>query len=91
MTFRHQLHRAQTTAMPSAVSPNPRAGSQPPPDDLDNLLDYDNAVEDFLRDLPVGNDNQNSNAAAAEPPRDEDQEVQVKKKRAPVPKLDENR
>ncbi|CAK4030496.1 Chromosome segregation in meiosis 3 [Lecanosticta acicola] len=78
--------------MPSAVSPDPQAGSGPP-DDLDRLLDYDDAVEDFLRDLPVGNDNQdnNNNGATAGPPLDEDQEVQVKKKRNPIPKLDENR
>lgn len=73
--------------MPSAISPNPRAGSAQP-DELDRLLDYDDAVEDFLNDVPIrGNDT----ATAEQPPRDEDQEVQVKKKRAPVPKLDENR
>ncbi|KAK4620837.1 Chromosome segregation in meiosis protein 3 [Fulvia fulva] len=76
--------------MPSAVSPNPRAGSAPP-DELDHLLDYDNAVDDFLRDLPMGNGDQTNTANGDEQPRDEDQEVQVKKKRAPVPKLDEHR
>ncbi|CZT16071.1 uncharacterized protein RCC_01911 [Ramularia collo-cygni] len=62
-------------------------------DDLDRLLDFDGAVEDFLNDVPVrdSNANSNQNTAAQEQARDEDQEVQVKKKRAPVPKLDENR
>ena len=76
--------------MPSAVSPNPRAGSAPP-DELDRLLDYDNAVDDFLRDLPIDNGDQANNTTTDQQARDEDQEVQVKKKRAPVPKLDENR
>lgn len=74
--------------MPSATSPNPRAGSAPP-DELDRLLDYDNAVEDFLRDIPVGN--LNDQTTTEQPPVDDDQEVQVKKKRRPNPKLDENR
>ncbi|KXS95789.1 hypothetical protein AC578_6442 [Pseudocercospora eumusae] len=74
--------------MPSAVSPNPRAGSAQP-DELDRLLDYDAAVDDFLNDIPVRGNEQN--AATEEQPRDEDQEVQVKKKRQPIPKLDENR
>lgn len=62
-------------------------------DDLDKLLDYDNAVDDFLNDIPVGNSKHDNTqyAVAPEQFRDEDQEVQVKKKRAPVPKLDENR
>ena len=76
--------------MPSAISPNPRAGSAPP-DELDRLLDYDNAVDDFLRDLPIGEGDQTNTTSADQQPRDEDQEVRVKKKRAPVPKLDENR
>lgn len=80
--------------MPSAVSPNARAGSAGM-DDLDQLLDFDNAVDDFLNDVPARNSNSNSNGnpgnAAPEQPRDEDQEVQVKKKRTPAPKLDENR
>ena len=74
--------------MPSAIPPNHRAGSAPP-DDLDRLLEDDNAVEDFFRDLP--GEVQNSRSAQNEQARDEDQEVQVKKKRVPIPKLDENR
>lgn len=62
-------------------------------DDLDKLLDFDDAVEDFLNDIPARDTNStnNQNNTAQDQPRDEDQEVQVKKKRAPVPKLDENR
>ncbi|KAF2167905.1 hypothetical protein M409DRAFT_53854 [Zasmidium cellare ATCC 36951] len=76
--------------MPSAASPNPRAGSAQL-DELDRLLDYDNAVEDFMRDIPIGNNDQNNQTTAEQPAVDDDQEVQVKKKRKPVPKLDENR
>ncbi|EME77418.1 uncharacterized protein MYCFIDRAFT_83337 [Pseudocercospora fijiensis CIRAD86] len=75
--------------MPSAVSPNPRAGPAQS-DDRDRLLEYDAAVEDFLNDIPIRGNEQNPNATE-ERPRDEDQEVQVKKKRQPIPKLDENR
>lgn len=76
--------------MPSAVSPNPRARSAQP-DELDRLLDFDNAVEDFMNDMPMRDSRQEEVNAAEQPQRDEDQEVQVKKKRQPVPKLDENR
>ncbi|EME41829.1 hypothetical protein DOTSEDRAFT_55546 [Dothistroma septosporum NZE10] len=76
--------------MPSAVPSIPRAGPAPP-DELDRLLDYDNAVDDFLRDLPIGEGEQADTTSTDQQPRDEDQEVQVRKKRAPVPKLDENR
>lgn len=69
--------------MPSAVSPNPRAGPAGP-----NA--FDDAVDEFLKDLPIDNDTQNS-TAAREPAKDIDEEVVVKKKRKPVPKLDENR
>lgn len=75
--------------MPSAVSPNPRAGGAPP-DALDNLLDYDAAVEDFMNDIPIHNTEQNATTTDNQT-RDEDQEVQVKKKRQPIPKLDDNR
>lgn len=91
----HRRSKCQyRTIMPAATSPNPnqlRAGSHPP-DDLDRLLDYDNAVEDFLRDIPVGNgEGGNVGGPGPQTARDEDQEVQVKKKRKPLPKLDENR
>lgn len=75
--------------MPAAVSPD-RGTSFDQPDDLDRLLDLDNAVEDFMRDMPQGSeDHDTANQNETRP--DEDQEVQVKKKRTPVPKLDENR
>ncbi|OQO10399.1 hypothetical protein B0A48_03695 [Cryoendolithus antarcticus] len=74
--------------MPTAVQPNPRAGAAAP-DELDNLLDYDNAVQDFWKDLPdAGNRN------AEEPvhqQRDMDEEIVVTKKRKPNPKLDDAR
>lgn len=74
--------------MPSAVSPNLRAGSAQP-DELDRLLEDDQAIEDFFNDLP--REVQSSRTAQNEQGRDEDQEVQIKKKRVPIPKLDENR
>ncbi|USW55518.1 Putative chromosome segregation in meiosis protein [Septoria linicola] len=74
--------------MPSAVSPNPRA-EPARRDELDRLLDDDNAIEEFFQDLPQ--DNGTSDAAQQQQARDEDQEVHVKKKRVPIPKLDENR
>ena len=64
------------------------------PDDLDRLHEYDAAVEDFLNDIPLGNQNQENEAPASRAisePKDEDEEVQVKRKRRPVPKLDEDR
>jgi hypothetical protein len=68
--------------MPAAASPHYR-GSSAGPDDLDNLLDYDGAVEDFWKDLPetnVDNANETNNAP-----------VKVAKKRKPNPKLDQDR
>lgn len=77
--------------MPSAVAPNPRAGADAP-DDLDRFFDnYDEAVDDFLKDLPLVKSATNSNAAPQETSKNIDEEITVKKKRKPVPKLDENR
>ena len=76
--------------MPTAISPNPRAGSAAP-DDLDKLFNYDDAVDDFLKDLPLNNDNQNSNTAPQGTAKNIDEEVIVRKKRRPNPKLDDNR
>ena len=76
--------------MPSAVSPNPRAGSAAP-DDVDNLFNYDDAVEDFLKDLPIDKSHSNDNFTAQEPAKNIDEEITVKKKRKRVPKLDEAR
>jgi hypothetical protein len=70
--------------MPAATSDQPAGG-----DDLDNLLDYDGAVEDFWKDLPETNGaNANDNS---EPEKDMDEEVKVTKKRKPNPKLDQER
>jgi replication fork protection complex subunit Csm3/Swi3 len=77
--------------MPSAISPNPRAGSAAP-GDVDNPFNYDDAIEDFLKDIPLDKgDSQMNKNAQQEPPKDIDEEITVKKKRKPVPKLDENR
>lgn len=77
--------------MPSAISPNPRAGATAPGDTA-NLFNYDDVVEDFLKDIPLGDGTaQNDNAIAREPAKDIDEEITVKKKRKPVPKLDEAR
>lgn len=73
-----------TVTMDASVPPAP-------PDELDRLLDYDNAVEDFLRDIPIGQGDQGNTTSAEKPAVDDDQEVQVKRKRRPNPKLDENR
>jgi replication fork protection complex subunit Csm3/Swi3 len=75
--------------MPSAVSPNPRAGS-PAQDDIDNLFNYEDAVDDFLKDLPLDKGNDSNNISTAqEPAKNIDEEITVKKKRKPNPKLDE--
>ncbi|GAB1738586.1 hypothetical protein NU219Hw_g3388t1 [Hortaea werneckii] len=72
--------------MPSAVAPHPQISTNTANDAQPN---YDQDVDDFLRDLPVGGDTTNNNADT-EPPKDVDEEVKVRKKRAPVPKLDES-
>jgi replication fork protection complex subunit Csm3/Swi3 len=77
--------------MPTAVAPNHRAGSAAR-DDIDDLLNYDDAVEDFLKDIPLGKENtQDNNNTSQEPTKDIDEEITIKKKRKPNPKLDENR
>ncbi|SMR50014.1 unnamed protein product [Zymoseptoria tritici ST99CH_3D1] len=76
--------------MAYAASPNANAGATTN-DELDRLLDMDNAVDDFLNDIGVRAGEQGNTRATEPAARDEDQEVQVKKKRNPVPKLDENR
>ncbi|KAK3708665.1 chromosome segregation in meiosis-related protein [Vermiconidia calcicola] len=76
--------------MPSAAAPNPRVGSAGP-DDLDRLFNYDDAVQDFLTDIPLNNDQEKTNnAAPQDSSKNIDEEVVIKKKRKPVPKLDEN-
>ncbi|KAI7284507.1 hypothetical protein KC345_g2270 [Hortaea werneckii] len=75
------------------MPPETASNSRPGPTTANDVQpNYDQDVDDFLRDLPVGGDttNNNNNANAnAEPSKDVDEEVKVRKKRAPVPKLDE--
>lgn len=73
----------------AAARSSEQQGGAAAPDDLDNLLDYDEAVDDFWKDLPQNNgDNANN---AAEPQNDMDEEVKMTKKRKPNPKLDQDR
>lgn len=75
--------------MPSLAAHYSSAG----PDQLDRVLDdhnYDQDVDDFLRDLPA-NKNGEANNDAAEAGKDPDVEVKVRKQRKPVVKLDEGR
>lgn len=67
--------------MPAAVLPDARTGSVHPTSN-----NYDDAVDDFLKDISMGNDN---TTRPTEPAKDVDEEIKVRKKRAPVPKLDE--
>lgn len=72
--------------MPAATSPQRQDGAAAP-DDLDNLLDYDDDANDFWKDIP-NRDNANG---APEAPKDMDEEVKMTKKRKPNPKLDQDR
>lgn len=74
--------------MPTAAAPNPRAASAVAEEHANNT-NFDQDVDDFWRDLPVGNEASNDNAA--QPAKDVDEEIKVRKKRMPVPKLDETR
>ena len=65
-------------------------------DDLDDLFDYD--VGDAFRDVDINMDMPTSEKTVARTEGKEngaglgiDEEIKVTKKRAPVPKLDENR
>ena len=86
-TIQKAYHNDATKNMPSAVAPNQRATS-PKSHDRPN---YDQEVDDFMRDLDFDNNTANTNPAPQEPAKDIDEEVQVKKKRKPNPKLDETR
>jgi len=58
------------------------------------MLDYDQAVDDFLRDIPInkgGDTSNNNNTSTAQANEDPDAEIKVRKQRKPVPKLDEAR
>ncbi|TKA23356.1 hypothetical protein B0A50_07564 [Salinomyces thailandicus] len=72
--------------MSSAAASNPRISSA---DHEDGPPNYDQDVDDFLKDLPV--DGVAANSTTAPPAKDVDEEVKVRKKRAPVPKLDDTR
>ncbi|KAM0721208.1 hypothetical protein Q7P37_003495 [Cladosporium fusiforme] len=74
--------------MPAAASREHQDGAAGP-DDLDALLDYDEAVDDFWKDLPDANSNNANDAPQAQ--KDMDEEVKMTKKRKPNPKLDEER
>lgn len=81
--------------MQNTAAPNARAGSTSP-DDLDNLFNYHNAVDDFLKDLPIGDNNVDNGHETGGTKRradddDLDKEIKEVKKRKPVPKLDEDR
>lgn len=60
---------------------------------LSNNENYDDAVNEFLRDLPAGDNTRDAGDSNAnnDGPKNMDEEVKIKKKREPVPKLDENR
>lgn len=73
--------------MPSAVSPNPRTGSAGSDENRNTAQNYDDAVDEFLRDLPLGDGANN----AVPPVKDIDEEITIKKKRKPVAKLDADR
>lgn len=89
------LSRASKNKMPSAVIPSPRAASADR-DDLDNLFNYDDAVDDFLKDLNPnadsnGNDDSGNARGGLDTSKDMDEEIKVTRRRAPAPKLDDNR
>lgn len=73
--------------MPSAIA----AGQQAASPNRHGRPNYDDAVDDFMRDLELDNDTNNPPAPAQDAPKDIDEEVQVRKKRKPNPKLDEAR
>lgn len=70
--------------MPSAIGTDRGAASP-------NRNDYDQAVDDFMRDLEIENNTNTGRKSPQEIHKDIDEEVQVKKKRKPNPKLDEAR
>jgi len=86
---RDQVIYTHIATMPAATTSYQRDSSAGP-DDLDNLLDYDGAVEDFWKDMPEANGD-NANETSNAPEKDMDEEVKVAKKRKPNPKLDQDR
>ncbi|WPH02173.1 Hypothetical protein R9X50_00502800 [Acrodontium crateriforme] len=59
--------------------------------DDDDRFNYDDAVDDFLRDIPVKERSNGNPDSAIQPIKDVDEEVKIRKQRAPAPKLDETR
>lgn len=77
--------------MTSALLPPDTADpSAPALTDLDNLFNYDNAVDDFLKDIPINNTTADNNDGpkTTAPVQDPDTEITIKKPRKPNPKLD---
>lgn len=72
--------------MPSAAMQDVQARDNAP-DELDKLFEYDEAVEDFLKDLPLDKNGTAANTVTS-PRKDIDEEITIKKKRKPIPKLD---
>lgn len=80
----------------AAVDIGARNGPPVPADDLDDLFDYD--IGDVFRDVDTNMDAPARGKTTANADGKEngdalgiDEEIKVVKKRAPVPKLDENR
>ncbi|KAK4570209.1 chromosome segregation in meiosis- protein [Recurvomyces mirabilis] len=68
--------------MPTAVSPNPRAAG--------GETNYDQEVDDFLRDLPIDRNDSGNPTNIDLTTKDVDEEIKIRKPRKPAPKLDEN-
>ena len=77
--------------MPSAVNPNPRAA---PPDDMDDLFNYDATLDPSSSNEAREQHQQNPDGISAglvQPSLNMDEEIKVTRKRQPVAKLDEER
>ena len=75
----------------SIATSRARQAAAEAPDELDQLLDYDDAIEDFMKDIAATEPVQPQERTTNTKPLDEDQEVQVKHQRRPITKLDEDR
>lgn len=78
--------------MPSATTTNPTTSSY---DENGFTTYFDDAVEDFLKDLPLDKDNASANRSNARAEdsttKDIDEEVRIKRARRPTAKLDDTR
>lgn len=79
--------------MPSAVAPNPRAGT---PDDLDELFNFDAGIDEVANqgDSRTANEDDLQSAsrfAQRTEASNVDEEIVVTKRRQPIAKLDETR